>query len=147
MNRLFNVLTILILIHGCTTTKTDYRCALDPENFPKYGQDSKVIEFKRTAIMDTITAIINGQITALADYEPLVAGNIELTNKFNNYQAISDTSGHFKFYHIAAGTYRLTAAYVGFRQLINDSIHLGSGDITTLKIGMGRKGQDDLKTK
>lgn len=147
MRQQLNILAILFLTFGCSTTKTEYRCGLDPKNFPKHGHESRIIEFKRTAIMDTITAIIEGHIIALNDSGPLIAGAVQLTNEFNNYKVVSDTTGQFKFYHIPAGTYRLIATYVGYRQLASDSLHLGTGDITELIIGMGCLGQDDLKKK
>ncbi len=77
----------------------------------------------------------------------MVAGVIELTNKVKNYKVISDTHGEFKFFHISAGTYFVKANYTGFRQLNKDTIHLGTGDITEMKIGMGCLGQGDINKR
>ena len=97
--------------------------------------------------MDTITVIINGQMTSLVDNGLLPFATVELSNDSNNYKQVCDTAGHFKFYHIIAGKYKLTANCVGYRQLVNDSLHLETGDIATLILGLGSIGQDDLKQR
>jgi hypothetical protein len=144
MKNLLTAITFMLLCVGCLTQKAVYRCGLAPENFPKYGQDSKLIKFERIAIMDTITAVIEGEIVALIDQEPMVGGIIELSNEFYQYKETSNKAGEFTFYHISAGKYKLTVGYACFRTLVKDSLYLGSGDIAELKLGMGSIGQDDL---
>jgi hypothetical protein len=145
LKRLLSILTVLVWVCGCTTSKTDSKCGLDPNNFPKQGQDSKVISFKRTAVLDTITVVIIGQITSITNNDTLPLGNIELINGAHSYKTTSDLNGQFTFHHIEAGTYKLAATYIGFRALKADSLHFESGDIVDITIGLGCLGQDDLK--
>jgi len=123
---------------------TNVKCGSD-ELFPKYGQNSKLIEFNRVAIIDTVTAIIEGKVLGFKDNELLPGTIIRLTNEDNKYETVSNIEGDFKFYHIQTGTYRLTADFIGHRQFVKDSLHLGTGDVLNLKIGMGSIGQDDFK--
>jgi len=97
--------------------------------------------------MDTITCSINGQTISLSDNGTLVMVEIELTNQIYNYKTTSDFDGQFKFNHIASGTYNLSAHIIGHRPLKHDSLFIGIGQISQLKIGLGSLGQDDFKRK
>ncbi len=141
----FMVLAISICFVGCSANKNNYRCALGAQNFPKFGQNSRVIEFKRIAIMDTITAVVEGKIVTINGSEPLPSAIVRLSNALNKWEVISDSLGQFKFYHISSGAYRLNSSNAGYRDLIKDSLYLGEGAVAQLIIGMGAIGQDDLK--
>ncbi|MFH1003899.1 MAG: carboxypeptidase-like regulatory domain-containing protein [Bacteroidota bacterium] len=116
---------IYLLVFGiisCSSSKNGNHC-----------EHSKIVEFRRTAIMDTVTAIVEGKIFYLNDNSSINKATVELTNENYNYKTVSDTAGKFEFMHIAAGTYKVSTSY---SELKGDTIHLGTGDKTELKIGI-----------
>lgn len=127
---------------GCSSTKknTGNGCFF-LSDLPEHGQDSKIVEFKRIAIMDTVTAVINGEIFSSAG--KIDNQEILLTNKQNAYKVLSDSTGHFTFYHIQSGTYKLEVNVRLHRELKCDTLRVGTGDILNLIIAMGSMGKDD----
>lgn len=131
MKRLSYLLAIIAINLSCNTKSNDINSRILPKG------ESRIIEFERIAIMDTVTAIINGQLVFIDNTENLKDGSIHLTNGMKIYKATSDSIGEFGFFHIAAGTYKLSASHVGYKELFEDSLHIGTGDIINLKIGLG----------
>lgn len=113
---------LVFVIISCSSSKNGNRC-----------EHSKIVEFRRIAIMDTVTAIVEGKIFYLNDSSAIKKAAIELTNENHNYKIVSDTTGKFEFMHIAAGTYKISTSY---SELKGDTIRLGTGDKTELKIGI-----------
>lgn len=132
------------LAYSCSFFNKKAQCATSLEIFPEYGEDSRLIELDRVAVIDTATVIIYGKVIELKANEPLPITNIRLINEDSKHEAVSDIDGKFEFYHIQKGIYKLTADYIGHRQFIMDSLNLETGNVINLKIGMGSIGRDDF---
>ena len=104
-------------------------------NSPETDLRSRILEFKKTAIMDTITVVINGQVSSLCT-NIAVHAVIQLTGKEQIYRAQSDKEGAFQFNHIQAGQYKISTSSVGHHK-IDSLIQLGPGDVWHLKIVLG----------
>lgn len=101
--------------------------------------EGKVLSFRRTAVMDTVTAILEGKAMSLCTQRPvpvtvhLVAGRV-------SYQAVAALDGTFRFFHVPAGKYTLTATYPSYLSLAPYPIKLGTGDVAEVKLGVGCHG-------
>lgn len=86
--------------------------------------------------MDTVTAILEGKAMSLCSQRPvpvtvhLVAGNV-------SYQAVAAPDGTFRFFHVPAGSYTLTATHPAYRPLAPYPVKLGTGDVAEMRLGMG----------
>jgi hypothetical protein len=96
---------------------------------------SRILEFKRTAMMDTITSVLHGQVISLCS-KGAIPAIVQLVNKNNTYNTTALSNGEFKFFHIQSGSYRVTATCPGYVNLKDSSIYLGTGDVSSLKIGL-----------
>jgi hypothetical protein len=119
---------LLVLLGGCfgahpTTPAAAY-------------QRSRILTFKRTAIMDTVTAVLDGQVASLCNQQPLPA-SVQLTSPGKTYRTVATPDGRFRFFHISSSTYRITVAYPTYDKLAADTVHLGTGDASTIEIGLG----------
>jgi hypothetical protein len=120
--------TLLVLLGGCigahpTTPADPY-------------QRSRILTFKRTAIMDTVTAVLDGQVVDLCNQQPLPA-SVQLASPGKTYRTVATLDGRFCFLHIPSSTYRITATYPAYDKLAADTMHLGTGDASAIKIGLG----------
>ena len=95
--------------------------------------------------MDTVTSILEGEIFGFKSNDTLPGARIELVNAENKFETESDRDGKFAFSHIESGKYILSTNYIGCRNLVSDSISLGSGNVVKVVIRMGETGQDDIK--
>lgn len=93
-------------------------------------------EFNRIAIMDTVTSIVEGTVLNLSSRKSLHNVKIELINRNMNYYEVTDSLGQFKFNHIASGTYDVMVSYSNFKTIYGETIHLGAGDRSELKISI-----------
>ena len=125
--RFVPVILSLVVFYSCSSAKNS------KENIA-ITQQSKIVEFKRIAVMDTVTAIIDGRITSLCSGKTLPAV-VQLSNKNNAYQLTANLKGEFKLFHINAGQYKVTCTHSGYDSL-KDSINLGTGDVAEMKIGL-----------
>lgn len=101
---------------------------------------SQVLSFKRTAVMDTVTAVLDGQISAGCPPRPLRASVI-LVSAAATYRVMADAGGTFHFLHIRAGNYLLTATAVGYCELTGAHVHLGTGDAAEIKLRLASTNQ------
>ncbi|WP_125916968.1 carboxypeptidase-like regulatory domain-containing protein [Hymenobacter coccineus] len=85
--------------------------------------------------MDTVTAILEGKAVNLCDQHPSPV-TVQLVSATASYQAVAAPAGTFRFFHIPAGNYALTATHPACRPLAPSPIKLGSGDIADVKLGM-----------
>lgn len=90
----------------------------------------------QTAVMDTITAVLHGQVVGLCNQQPLPA-SVQLIRPGRTYREVATPDGRFRFFHIPAGTYFMTATRPAYGSLSADTIHLDSGADSTIKIGLG----------
>ncbi|HEY9049856.1 MAG TPA: carboxypeptidase-like regulatory domain-containing protein [Ohtaekwangia sp.] len=133
MQKVIIVLALAFCIVSCVSHKKNSYDETEISNYSDSTQNSRVLKFKYIAIMDTITAIVEGKVSGLDSDE---AATVQLINSFNTYTQTSDTQGQFKFYHIAAGTYLLKATSNSYKPLTKEGLHLGTGDIAELHIAM-----------
>ncbi|MGI4871845.1 MAG: carboxypeptidase-like regulatory domain-containing protein [Janthinobacterium lividum] len=123
------------LLLGCTTPDQP------PARRVTAYEPGRVLSFGRVAIMDTTTAILNGQAVSLCNETALpltvwLAGMAPYPGTEVTYRVIADVKGKFRFFHVSAGTYRLSAAYSGYGSLAEGTVHLGTGDVSAVKIGL-----------
>lgn len=97
---------------------------------------SKVLKYERIAIMDTITSILKGQIIDLESKNPINNKNISITSGLVMYTDTTDNKGFYEFFMIPYGDYRMHFSLDGYYNFSLDTLHLGSGDIKELNIGM-----------
>jgi hypothetical protein len=86
--------------------------------------------------MDTVTAVLDGQVVDLCTQQPLPA-SVQLTNPGKTYRAVATAEGRFCFFHISSSTYLITTICPTHSNLIADTVHLGTGAASTIKIGLG----------
>jgi hypothetical protein len=98
-------------------------------------QRSRTLAFKRIAIMDTVTAVLDGQVVDLCKQQPLPA-TVQLTSPGKIYRTVATPDGRFRFFHIPSSTYLITATCPAHSKLTADTVHLGTGDASTIKIGL-----------
>lgn len=120
--------SLLVLLSGCFGTRPA------PPAAPY--QRSRILVLNQTAIMDTITAVLNGQVVGLCNQQPLPA-SVQLTSSSNTYRAVANPDGRFRFFHISAGTYLITAICPAYGSLNADTVRLGTGAASIIKIGLG----------
>jgi hypothetical protein len=121
-----------ILSRGChprpvLATKSDHR--------------SQVLTFRRTAIMDTVTAILDGHVVGLCNQQPVPAA-VQLVSATTTLQAVATPDGKFRFFHIPAGDYTLTVTCPTYTKLAGAPVHLGTGDAVDTTIGLGCRTAD-----
>ena len=120
--------TVLVLLGGCFGAHP----TLPADSF----EPSQILSLKRTAIMDTVTAVLDGQVVGLCNQQPLPA-SVQLTSPGKIYRTIATPNGRFCFLHISSGTYLITATHPAYGRLTADTVRLGTGDGSTIKIGLG----------
>jgi hypothetical protein len=86
--------------------------------------------------MDTVTAVLDGQVISLCNQQPLSA-SVQLTKLGKIYRTIATPDGRFCFLHIPSGTYLITATHPAYGKLAADTVCFGTGDVITIKIGLG----------
>lgn len=86
--------------------------------------------------MDTVTAVLDGQVVGLCNQQPLPA-SVQLTGSGKTYRTIATRDGRFRFLHIPSSTYLITATCPAYGRLAADTVRLGTGDASTIKIGLG----------
>ena len=96
---------------------------------------SRVLAFRCTSIMDTVTAILYGRVVGLGDQQP-VPTLIQLTTATATFRVHATPDGNFQFFHIPAGDYLLTATHPAFSPLKCAPVHLGTGDAAVTTIGL-----------
>jgi hypothetical protein len=121
-------LLLIPLISACFGTE-------QPAAHTATHQQSRVLAFRRTAVMDTVTAILEGQVVSLCIHRPVPA-SVRLTNVTATYQRVAAPDGRFQFFHIQAGDYTLTTTCPAYYTLPDTRIHLGTGDAAVTTIGM-----------
>ena len=99
-------------------------------------QRSRILAFKRTPFMDTVTAVLDGQVVSLCNQQPLPA-SVQLTSPGKTYRTVATPDGRFRFFHILSNTYLITATCPAYSQLAVNTVHLGTRDALTIKIGLG----------
>jgi hypothetical protein len=99
------------------------------------AQQGQLLTFRRTASMDTVTAILQGQLVSLPSQQPLAA-RVQLTTLAATYQADTTPAGTFLFFHIPAGDYTLMATCAAGIKVTCTPIQLGTGDVVETTIGM-----------
>lgn len=143
MMKKLSILLLAIIAISCATKKRSNGCFF-PAELSEKGQNSKIIEFKRIALMDTVTAVILGKIFYLKDSIPTTETEITLSSRRNKYKTSPDSLGQFKFSHIKSGDYTLRVWSRLCRELNVDTIKVLDGEVKKLVIGMGEMGQDDF---
>lgn len=123
-------------------SRTKFRCGTSIDMFPKFGKNSKIVEFKFARIENTLVNV-EGKIFDKSPEGFLPGAEISLIGE-KDYQIESDRNGKFLIKDIAAGKYVLKAKYVGFRELISDTIELNLENLYTINIEMGSIGQNDF---
>jgi hypothetical protein len=119
---------VLVLLGGCFGAHP----ALPTDSY----QPSRILTLKRIAIMDTVTAVLDGQVVSLCNQQPLPA-SVQLTSTGKIYRTTATPDGRFCFLHIPSGTYLITATHPAYGRLTADTVRLGTGDCSTIKIGLG----------
>ncbi len=79
------------------------------------------------------TATITGSITDDATGQPLVGAWVELAGI---QKSKTDSSGHFAFPSLAAGTYELIVTFTGYQKEVVKNVHLKDGQTLTLSISL-----------
>jgi hypothetical protein len=120
--------SLLALLSGCFGTR--------PTTPAHSYQRSRILVLNQTAVMDTITAVLHGQVVGLCNQQSLPA-SVQLTSPGRTYREVAPPDGRFRFFHIPAGTYLITATCPAYGSLGADTIHLGSGAVSTIRIGLG----------
>lgn len=118
---------VLVLLGGCFGAHS----TLPADSF----DPSQILSLERTAIMDTVTAVLDGQVVGLCNQQPLPA-SVQLTSPGKIYRTIATHDGRFCFMHITSGTYLITATHPAHGRLAADTVRLGTGDATTIKISL-----------
>lgn len=98
-------------------------------------EPGRILSFRRVAMMDTVTAVLHGQVASLCRKVALPA-TVQLAGPAS-FRTVADAAGKFQFMHIPAGTYRLSATCQGHGALTGDTIHLGFGAGSEISIGLG----------
>jgi hypothetical protein len=98
--------------------------------------DSRVLSFRRTAVMDTVTAILEGKAVSLCSQHPVPA-TVHLVADKVSYQAVAAPDGTFRFFHVPAGNYMLTATHPAYRALAPYPVKLGTGNVAEVGLGVG----------
>jgi hypothetical protein len=140
-NFLFAV-AVLFGLTACTVSGS--YCGIAAENFPEHRVESRW-KYHLTGVMDTTTAIVEGTIYDIASGKSFPEGNILLTNEYDHYLEVSDSTGRFRFFHINAGRYAIKASATTCHTLLEDSLTVGSGYSIEATIGMGLIGKNDLQ--
>jgi hypothetical protein len=99
-------------------------------------QRSRILVLNQTAVMDTVTAVLDGQVVSLCNQQSLPA-SVQLTSPSNMYRAVATPDGRFRFFHIPAGTYLITATCPAYSNFNADTVRLGTGVASIIKIGLG----------
>jgi hypothetical protein len=123
----FSPLLLLSLVGGCFNTS--------PAPSTSTTQHSQILEFRRTAIMDTITAILDGQIVDSFTQQPVPA-TVQLATATTTFQITTTLNGTFRFFHIPAGDYLLTVTYPACTKLTGAPVHLGAGNAMAITLGL-----------
>lgn len=110
-----------VIISSCQQSATAY-------------EPSRILSFRRVVMMDTVTAVLHGQAASLCHKAALPA-TVQLVGPAN-FRTVADAAGKFRFMHIPAGAYLLSATCQGYGALAGDTIHLGSGDGSEVSIGL-----------
>ena len=100
---------------------------------------SKILKYSRIGIMDTITAILKGQIVDFESKKPITNKEIEITSGLVMYIDSTDFQGFYEFSMIPYGNYRMRFGLINYYDFVMDTLYLGSGDIKELNIGMLKK--------
>jgi hypothetical protein len=120
--------SLLALLSGCFGTHL---------TTPAHSyQRSRILVLNQTAVMDTITAVLHGQVVGLCNQQQLPAC-VQLTSLGRTYREVATLDGRFRFSHIPAGTYFIAATCPAYGSLSADTVHLGSGAESIIKIGLG----------
>lgn len=115
--------SLLALLSGCFGT----RPAPPADSYRR----SRILILNQTAVMDTITTVLHGQVVGLCNQQPLPAC-VQLTSLGRTYREVATPDGRFRFSHIPACTYFITATCPAYGSLSADTIHLGSGAVSKL---------------
>lgn len=100
---------------------------------------SKILKYERVGIMDTITAILKGQIVDFESKKPIINERIAIVSGLVMYMDSTDFQGFYEFSMIPYGDYRMRLGIDNYYDFVMDTLHLGSGDIKELNLGMLRK--------
>jgi len=84
--------------------------------------------------MDTITAIVEGEII-YASRQPIQKVKVALRSQTDSF-SVQSTVGLFNFAHIPSGIYKVFVGDDTLYPVVGDSVALGSGDISQLKLGI-----------
>jgi TonB-dependent starch-binding outer membrane protein SusC len=79
------------------------------------------------------TGTITGQVLDSATGEPVTGANVYLTELARG--AASDVDGNFRISNVPAGTYNMTASYIGYRTY-RQTVTVTAGQVLTLEIRM-----------
>lgn len=85
--------------------------------------------------MDTVTAVLYGQVVSLCNQQPLPA-SVQLTSPGKTYLTVATIDGRIRFFHISSGSYFITAACPAYSRLAAGTVHLGTGDASTITIAL-----------
>ena len=96
----------------------------------------KITKYERIGIMDTITAILKGCVIDLNSKASIKSARVSLASGFELTPYSTDNNGLYQFNEIHAGNYRLKIIAPGYSDFEIDTLHLGTGDIKELNIGM-----------
>jgi Carboxypeptidase regulatory-like domain len=133
MTSLLTSLLLLSLLGG--------GCLPRPMPATKPDQRSQVLTFRRTAIMDTVTAILDGRVVGLCNQQPVPAA-VQLASATTTLQAVATPDGKFRFFHIPAGDYTLKVTCPTYTKLADAPVHLGTGDAAETTIGLECRAAD-----
>lgn len=97
------------------------------------------------AVMDTLTVVVFGEIRDCQESTP--ASAVVKLRGLDSYTANTDSTGRFKFYHIKAGVYKLSANVAGYHIKNNKEIEFGTGEIRELVLKLYHKPTDTPDTR
>ena len=93
---------------------------------------------KTELAVETETGEIKGKITNKATGDPIAFANIAAEDALGNTVAgtTSDMVGNYSIKSIKAGTYNITASFVGYRKITIEKVSVTAGSTTRLNIKM-----------
>jgi hypothetical protein len=100
---------------------------------------SMILKYERVGIMDTITAILRGQVVDFESQKPITNKGVAIVSGLVMYLDSTDFQGFYEFSMVPYGDYRMGLELDNYYEFEMDTLHLGSGDIKELNIGMLRK--------
>jgi hypothetical protein len=99
----------------------------------------KIIKYERIGIQDTITAILKGKVFDLKSNIPIANIHVVLMEGICLIPNSTDSKGSYQFTQIHDGNYRFKIIAPGYNDFEMDTLHLGTGDIKELNIGLIKK--------